>query len=120
MATKYSKKTQPEGQDNTEISEMFSELLRRQDKDKMERSAERSADKKEILSAVSAVTKQIEALTMQLKVVEDNVRRVETRTDKAETRIDKNERELVEMRAPPAGPAQRKPKFDGEPKKPPV
>ena len=94
MATKYSKKTQPEGQDNNEISEMFSELLRRQDKDKMER----SADKKEILSAVSAVTKQIEALTMQLKVVEDNVRRVETRTDKAETRIDKNGRGLVEMR----------------------
>lgn len=29
-------------------------------------------------------------------------------------------RELLEMRAPPAGQSQRKPKFDGEPKKPPV
>ncbi|XP_053293994.1 upstream binding transcription factor, like isoform X4 [Pleuronectes platessa] len=29
-------------------------------------------------------------------------------------------RELLEMRAPAAGPTQRKPKFDGEPKKPPV
>ncbi|KAM6990171.1 upstream binding transcription factor, like isoform 2-T2 [Tautogolabrus adspersus] len=29
-------------------------------------------------------------------------------------------RELLEMRAPAAGQAQRKPKFDGEPKKPPV
>uniref|UniRef100_A0A8P4G4K4 HMG box domain-containing protein n=1 Tax=Dicentrarchus labrax TaxID=13489 RepID=A0A8P4G4K4_DICLA len=30
------------------------------------------------------------------------------------------ERELLEMRTPPAGQSQRKPKFDGEPKKPPV
>ncbi|XP_066572307.1 upstream binding transcription factor, like isoform X1 [Amia ocellicauda] len=30
------------------------------------------------------------------------------------------ERELVEMRTPPSAQAQRKPKFDGEPKKPPV
>ncbi|XP_051250381.1 upstream binding transcription factor, like isoform X1 [Dicentrarchus labrax] len=29
-------------------------------------------------------------------------------------------RELLEMRTPPAGQSQRKPKFDGEPKKPPV
>ncbi|KAM4605113.1 upstream binding transcription factor, like isoform 2-T2 [Polymixia lowei] len=29
-------------------------------------------------------------------------------------------RELLEMRTPPAGQGQRKPKFDGEPKKPPV
>ncbi|KAG7234855.1 hypothetical protein INR49_003696 [Caranx melampygus] len=29
-------------------------------------------------------------------------------------------RELLEMRAPPTAPPQRKPKFDGEPKKPPV
>lgn len=30
------------------------------------------------------------------------------------------QRELLEMRTPPAGQSQRKPKFDGEPKKPPV